>query len=349
MTGSTMRAVRCHEWKPYPELEIEDVAVPTAGARQVRIAVHYAGMSFATSLVTEGKYQRKPPRPFTPGSEVAGVIVEVGADVPDFKVGDRVCAGLDWGGHAEQAVIDAATVYRIPDALPFDIAPQFPLSYATSYAALFWRAAVQPGETVLVHGSAGAVGLAAVELVKAIGGRVIATASSDERLAFARRHGADEVVLYPSETALEQIRALAPAGVDVVFDPIGGDAFDLSLRCVANSGRILVIGFAGGRVQQIPANHLLVKDVAVFGFNYGNFIGWGRTDERRKHEPRVRTAMRQMFAWYEGGLLKPETSHRFPLTDYREAFAAVMQRRSMGKVVLAMPVTSGSQGNGTRS
>lgn len=335
---TTMLAVRCNDWMPYTELEIETVAVPTLGAGQARIAVHYAGMSFATGLVTEGKYQRKPKLPFTPGSEIAGFVLEVAPDVDGLQVGDRVCAGIDWGGHAEQAVTDAATVYRLPDSLPFDVAPQFPLSYATSYAALAWRAALQPGETLLVHGAAGAVGLAAVELAKAMGATVIATASSPERVAFAARHGADRTVVFPSPTALEEIRAIAPKGVDVVFDPIGGDAFDLSLRCIANSGRILVIGFAGGRVQQIPANHLLVKDATIFGFNYGNFIGWGRTDERKKHEPRVRAAMRQMFDWQEAGLLKPETSHRFPLREHRAAFAAVMERRSMGKVVLEMPV-----------
>jgi NADPH:quinone reductase len=270
-----MLAVRCHRWMPYQDLEIEDVPDPVAGPGQVRIAVHYAGMSFATSLVTEGRYQRKPPLPFSPGTEIAGVIDQVAPDVADFKVGDRVCAGVDWGGHAEYAVTDATTVYRIPDELPFDIAPQLPLSYGTSYAALAWRARVQPGETVLIHGAAGAVGLAAVEFAKALGATVVATASTAGKLALAREHGADQTIIFPSATALDDLRTLLPQGADVIFDPIGGDAFDLSLRCVANSGRILVIGFAGGRVQQIPANILLVKDVAVLGFNFGNYLGWG--------------------------------------------------------------------------
>ncbi|MGE4049394.1 MAG: zinc-binding dehydrogenase, partial [Acetobacteraceae bacterium] len=180
--------------------------------------------------------------------------------------------------------------------------------------------------------------VAAVELGKAMGARVIATASSEEKRALALAHGADHVVAVPSPEAREQILALAPGGADVVFDPIGGDVFDLSLRCVANSGRILIIGFAGGRVQQIPANHLLVKDVAVLGFNYGNWVGWGRVDERRKHESDVREAFRRMFAWYEDGKLKPTTSHRFPLRDYKAAMEAVLQRQSMGKTVLRMPV-----------
>jgi NADPH2:quinone reductase len=323
---------------PYRELEIEDVAVPVPGSGQVRIAVHYAGMSFATSLVTEGRYQRKPPLPFSPGTEIAGVIDAVAPNVTHLKRGDRVCAGIDWGGHAEQAVTDATTVYRIPDALPFDIAPQLPLSYGTSYTSLAWRARVQPGETVLIHGAAGAVGLAAVEFAKALGATVVATASTAEKLALAREHGADHTIIFPSATALDDLRSLLPKGADVVFDPIGGDAFDLSLRCVANSGRILVIGFAGGRVQQIPANILLVKDVAILGFNFGNYIGWGRIDERKRHEPALRAAMEQIFAWYRQGKIRPVSSHRFPLREYRAAMETVLSRRSMGKVVLEMPV-----------
>ena len=269
-------------------------------------------MSFATSLVTEGRYQRKPPLPFSPGTEIAGVIDAVAPDVSHLAVGNRVCAGIDWGGHAEQAVTDATTVYRIPDELPFDIAPQLPLSYGTAYAALAWRARVRPGETLLVHGAAGAVGLAAVEFGKALGARVVATASTADKLALAREHGADETILFPSATALDDVKSLLPRGAEVIFDPIGGDAFDLSLRCVANSGRILVIGFAGGRIQQIPANILLVKDVAVLGFNFGDYVGWGRVDERKRHEPEMHAAMEQIFAWYRQGKVG-----RSPRTHFR--------------------------------
>ena len=335
-----MLAVRCNTWMPYQRLEIEDVPEPHVGSGQVRIAVHYAGMSFATSLVTEGRYQRKPPLPFSPGTEIAGVIDQVAADVTHLKPGDRVCAGIDWGGHAEFAVTDATTVYRIPDTLPFDLAPQLPLSYGTSYAALAWRAQVRAGEVVLVHGAAGAVGLAAVEFARALGATVVATASTAEKLTLARDHGAHHSVLFPSATALDDLRALLPGGADVIFDPIGGDAFDVSLRCVANSGRILVIGFAGGRIQQIPANILLVKDVTILGFNYGNYIGWGRTDERKRHEPAVRAAMDQIFKWYLDGKIRPVSSYRFPLRAYREAMETVLTRRSMGKVVLEMPVAA---------
>ncbi len=331
-----MRAVLCRSWMTYQNLPLEDVPTPVLRAGQVRIGTHYAGVSFATSLVTTGRYQRKPPFPFSPGTEVAGEILEVAPDVSRFKPGQRVCAVVDWGGHAEEVTIDAATVYPIPDSLPFDVAPQFPTSYATSFAALDWLAKLQPGETLLVHGAAGAVGLAAVELGKAMGARVIATASTAEKLAVAREHGADETVAFPSPDALERIRAVA-TGADVVFDPVGGDAFDLSLRAVRENGRILVIGFANGRIQQIPANILLVKNITVLGLNYGKYTGWSLTDERKIHEPRVRAQFDRMFAWYELGKLKPTTSHRFALADYAAAMDAVLARQAIGKIVLRMP------------
>ena len=337
MTGRTMLAVRCHDWAPYGDLPLERVAVPDLGPGQVRIAVHYAGVSFATSLVTEGRYQRKPPRPFSPGTEISGVIAEVAPCVSGFAVGDRVCAGIDWGGHAEEVCVDPTTVYRLPDSVPLDVAPQFPLSYGTSYAALIWRAGLREGETVLIHGAAGSVGLAAVEIAKAVGATVIATASTEAKRAEVTAHGADHVVPFPAPDARERILAVAPAGADVVYDPIGGDAFDLSLRCVANSGRILVIGFAGGRVQQIPGNIILVKDVSVLGFNYGNFVGWGRHDERKRHEARVRAAFDRMFAWHAEGKLRPTSSHQFPLAEFPLAMETVLRRQSMGKVVLRMP------------
>jgi NADPH2:quinone reductase len=334
-----MLAVCCNAWMPYLQLPLEDVPLPEPGPGEVRIAVHYAGMSFATSLVTEGRYQRKPPFPFSPGTEIAGVIDQVAPDVTTFKPGDRVLADMDWGGHAEYAVTHASTAYRLPDGVPFDLAPSLPGSYGTAYAGLAHRARLEPGEAVLVHGAAGAVGLAAVECAKALGATVVATASTEDKLALARAHGADHAVLFPSASALDDIRSLLPRGADVVFDPIGGDAFDLSLRCVANSGRILVIGFAGGRVQQIPGNIILVKDVAVLGFNFGNYTGWTRDTSRRStHGRKMHEVMEQIFAWYGQGKINPVVSHQFPLRDYRAAMETVLSRRSMGKVVLEMPV-----------
>jgi NADPH:quinone reductase len=335
-----MLAVRCHDWMPYQNLPLEDISSPLLGAGQVRIGVHYAGVSFATSLVTTGRYQRRPPRPFSPGTEIAGEVLAVAPGVTQVAVGDRVCAAIDWGGHAEEVVTDPATVYKLPASLPLHLAPQFPTSYATAFAALDWRARLQPNETLLVHGAAGAVGLAAVEIGKAMGARVIATGSTSEKLNVARAHGADGTVLFPSDDALSAVKALAPAGADVVFDPVGGDAFDLSLRAVAQCGRILVIGFANGRIQQIPANILLVKNVSALGFNYGKYIGWGLVDERRLHEPLVRAGIQTMFRWFEEGKLRPTTSHRFPLSEYAAALDAVLARQAIGKVVLEMPRAS---------
>jgi NADPH2:quinone reductase len=332
-----MLAVRCHDWMAYQDLPLEEVPPPELGPGQVRIGVHCAGVSFATSLVTTGRYQRRPPRPFSPGTEIAGVVLETAPGVTQVAPGDRVCAIIDWGGHAEEVVTDPATVYKLPDTMPFHLAPQFPTSYATAFAALDWRAQLRPGETLLVHGAAGAVGLAAVELGKAMGARVIATASTAEKLAVAQTHGADGSVLFPSDGALEAIRALTPNGADVVFDPVGGDAFDLSLRAVAQCGRILVIGFANGRIQQIPANILLVKNISVLGFNYGKYTGWGLVDERHQHEPKVRAAFATMFRWFEAGKLRPTTSHRFPLAEYVAAMDAVLARKAIGKIVLEMP------------
>jgi NADPH:quinone reductase len=334
-----MLAVRCNSWMPYVQLPLEDVALPEPGPGEVRIAVYYAGVSFAASLVTEGKYQRKPPFPFSPGTEISGVIDKVAPDVTTFKPGDRVLANIDWGGHAEYAVTHSSTAYRLPDELPFDLAPSLPSSYGTAYGALADRARVAAGEIVLVHGAAGAVGLAAVECAKALGATVVATASTADKLALARSHGADHAILLPSATALDDVRSLLPRGADVVFDPIGGDAFDLSLRCVANSGRILVIGFAGGRIQQIPANIILVKDVAVLGFNFGNYHGWTRDTSRRStHGQKMRDVMEQLFALYRQGKIRPVVSHRFALSEYRAAMETVLGRRSLGKVVLEMPV-----------
>ncbi|MGE3916218.1 MAG: NADPH:quinone oxidoreductase family protein [Hyphomicrobiaceae bacterium] len=332
-----MLAVVCRAWMPYRELPLENVPPPPLGPGQVRIGTHYAGVSFATTLVTEGRYQRKPPFPFSPGTEVAGEVLEVGPGVTRIAPGDRVCAALDWGGHAEEAIATEATVHKLPDGLPFDLAPQFPLSYGTAHGGLAWAARLVPGETVLVTGAAGAVGLAAVEIAKAMGARVVAAASTPAKLAAAAAHGADATVLLPSPDAVAQIRATAPAGVDCVFDPVGGDAFDVAMRAVAEGGRIVVIGFAGGRVQQVPANILLVKNVAVPGFNYGRYVGWGRVDERARYEADVRGQMSQLFDWLGQGRLRPATSHKFPLRDYRAAMTAVIERQGIGKIVLQMP------------
>ena len=328
-----MRALMCHEWCAFEDLRIEDVPAPPMRPGGVRIAVAFASIGFATSLVVAGKYQRKPPRPFAPGTEVAGVVTEVAPDVTRFRPGDRVAAILDWGGHAEEAVAGEDTTYAVPDGVDLGTSLHLPLSYGTAYGALKWRAALAPGETLLVHGAAGGVGLAAVELGKRFGATVLGVASTAEKRAVATAHGAD-AALAP-EDFREAVKDLTGGrGADVVFDPVGGDMFDQSLRCVAQEGRILVIGFAGGRVQQIPANILLVKNVAAQGFNFGTYVGWGLVDERKRHAPRMQAMMAELFAWTLDGDLKPTVSHTFDFADYAAAMDMLLSRRATGKVTL---------------
>jgi len=328
-----MRALLCRQWCQFKDLRIEDIPPPELRPGCVRLRIAYAGLGFAVSLLVAGKYQRKPPLPFVPGTEVTGTVIEVAAGVTRVKPGDRVLAVLDWGGFADEAVATEETVYPLPSALPLAASVHLAISYPTAYAALAWRARLQPGETLLVHGAAGGTGLAAVELGKQLQARVIACASSEQKRAAAKAHGADLVL--PSGDFREQVKDCTQGrGADVVFDPVGGAAFDESLRCIAAEGRILPIGFAGGRVPQIPANILLVKNISVLGLNYGTYIGWGLTDERRRYAPRVQAMMAQLFDWALAGALKPTLSHCFEFARYAEAMEVVLTRGGAGKVAL---------------
>lgn len=330
-----MRALLCRQWGEVKDLRIEDIPVPELRPGCVRLRVAYAGMNFSVSLVVGGKYQVKPPLPFVPGTDVTGTVTEVADGVTRIKPGDRVLAILDWGGFADFAVATEETVYPLPPALDLASSIYLPNSYGTAYGALVWRARLQPGETLLVHGAAGAVGLAAVELGKVLQARVIACASTEEKRAVARAHGADLVL--PGRNFREQVKAFTSGrGADVIFDPVGGDVFDESLRAIAIEGRILPIGFAGGRVPQIPANILLVKNASVLGFNYGTYAGWGPTDERKAYAPRMQAMMRQLIDWTQSGRIKPRLSHCFELARYAEAMDFVLARKSAGKVALKL-------------
>jgi len=322
-----MRAVICRAWGGPETLNVGDLAVPEPGPDQVLIDVAAAGVNFADTLMIAGKYQEKPEFPFSPGLEIAGTLRALGKNVSGLQVGQRVMALTDFGGYAEAALARAGDVYPIPDALGWAEAAGFPITYGTAHGALRWHADLQPGEILLVHGAAGGVGLAAVEIGKAIGATVIATAGGPEKLAVAKAHGADHLIDYRSEDIREKVKEItAGKGADVVFDPVGGDVFDASLRCIAWSGRLLVIGFAAGRVPQIPANILLVKNIAVMGVYWGSY---------RKHAPeRLAEEFRELFHWYEAGLLKPHVSHKLDLTEAAEAMALLLERRSTGKVVL---------------
>ncbi len=333
-----MRAVLCREFGPFENLTVEEVAPPEMTLRGVRIRHGAAGVSFATSVVVAGRYQRTPPLPFSPGTEVAGVVSEVGPEATRFRPGDAVTAVLPWGGQAEESVANEACVYMKPDGIDFAEATGLPLSYGTAYAALVWKANLAQGETLLVHGAAGAVGLAAIEIAKILGARVIATASSEEKLALAAEHGADEGFIL-GEDMVQRVRALTDGrGVDVVVDPIGGETSKQSLRCLAFDGRILTLGFASGGVFAFPSNHLLVKNVSAIGLNYGIYVGWTQEgDKPEMHQTQVRSMQDEMAGWCADGRLRPFASHRFEIDDFQEAMATVLDRNSRGKVAIVFP------------
>lgn len=328
-----MRAVICESWRDFDALELKDVPPPPMRPRSVRLRIAAAGVSFATQLVVAGKYQRKPPLPFAPGTEVVGTIIEAAPDADAPPIGTRVFAVLDWGGYAEEVVVDDIHVFPIPDGLPMDAAVALPTSYSTAAAALLWRVHLSPGDWVLVHGAAGGVGLAGVEIAKVMGLRVIARAGAAKH-AMLHARGAD-VVLDSAAPFREAVReATGGQGVACVLDTIGGDAFDDSLRCLGDGGTLVVIGFAGGGIPTIPANILLLKNIGVAGVNWGTYVGWSPGDNRRVHAPRVRALWAQLVQWWQQGALKPEVHAAFPLDQFREAMAEVSGRRSAGRVVL---------------
>ena len=322
-----MRAVVCHALGEPETLALETLPSPPLGTTQVRIHVHAAGVNFADGLMVGGTYQEKPPLPFTPGFEVAGVVAELGADVAGLAVGDRVIGLVSVGGYADEAVVDAAAVYKIPDVMGFEAAAGFPIAYGTSHGALEWRADLKPGETLLVLGAAGGVGLTAVEIGHAMGATVIAAASSPEKLAIAQSRGAAHLIDTSAEDLRARVKDLTGGrGVDVVYDPVGGDLFDAALRSTAWEGRLVIIGFAGGKVPQIPANLLLVKNLSAVGFYWGSY--------RAKDPARVRASFETLFGWVAAGKLKPHISETFPLEQAAQAIRVLQSRKATGKVVL---------------
>jgi NADPH2:quinone reductase len=325
--GDLMRAVLCKEWGGPEKLVVENVSSPPIREGAVRIAVHAAGINFADLLLISGQYQEKPSFPFTPGMEVSGTITEAGAGVSNLKAGDRVMALTGTGAYAEEVVVDAARVLRIPDSMDFPAAAGFPVAYGTSHGAFDWRAHLKPGEWLLVFGAAGGVGLTAVEIGKAMGARVIACAGGAEKLEIARQHGADHLIDYSREDIRERVKAITGGkGADVVYDPVGGDAFEASLRSIAWGGRLVIIGFASGRIPQAPANILLVKNVDVIGFYWGSY-------QARKPEL-LRDSYMTLLRWFEEGRLKPHISAQMDLAQVAQAMELLRQRKSTGKVVL---------------
>ena len=322
-----MRAVVCRELSGPQSLTLDDLPAPRPGPGEVAIAVAAAGVNFADTLMVTGKYQEKPPLPFTPGLEIAGTVTALGAGVTNVAPGDRVIGLVDRGGFAEVALARAGEVFPIPDAMDFDIAAGFPITYGTAHGGLVWRADLKPGETLLVHGAAGGTGLAAVEVGKALGAEVIATAGGPEKLEIAGAHGAGQLIDYRNEDIRDRVKALTGGrGADVVFDPVGGEVFLASLRAVAWGGRLLVIGFAAGKVPEIPANLLLVKNLAVFGLYWGAY--------RQKAPDLLRRPFETLTGWYAEGRLKPLVSHRLDLAEAGRALDLLLTRKATGKVVL---------------
>ena len=322
-----MKAVLCKAFGPAETLVLEDVASPEVKKTEIVLDVHAAGVNFPDTLIIEGKYQFKPPFPFSPGGEAAGVVAAVGEKVSHVKVGDRVMALTGWGSFAEQVAVPGYNVMPIPAGMDFNSAAAFGMTYGTSMHALKQRANLQPGETLLVLGASGGVGLAAVEIAKAMGAKVIAAASSAEKLAVAKAAGADELINYSETNLKDEVKRLTGGlGVDVIYDPVGGDLFDQAIRSIAWNGRLLVVGFASGRIPELAVNLCLLKGAAVLG------VFWGAFAQRQPQENAAN--FQQLFAWYAEGKVKPLVSQVFALEQAAEAINALGQRKAVGKVVV---------------
>jgi NADPH2:quinone reductase len=324
-----MRALVCQEYGPVENLVIETLDDPVPGDGEVLVEVKAAGLNFPDVLAIAGKYQIKTPPPFVPGNEAAGVVAAVGKDVGRIKVGDSVMFTPPGGGFAEKCVTPEATVMPIIEGLDFVQAAGFAITYGTSYHAFFQSAALQEGETVLVLGAAGGVGITAVEIAKAMGARVIAAASSDEKLAFAQEAGADELVNYSEVPLKETVKELTGGkGADVVYDPVGGELAQQALRATAWHGRYLVIGFASGDIPNFPANLALLKEAKIIG------VFWGAWAARN---PALQMSnIREMSELIAAGKISPRVTETFPLERFLDAFKSITERRAKGKVVLTM-------------
>ena len=322
-----MKAVLCKAYGPPESLIIEDIEPLKPAKGQVVVSVKACGVNFPDTLIIQGKYQVKPPLPFSPGSEVAGIVREIGPGVESTKVGDRVIAFTGHGGFAEEVLAEAAQLIPIPEAMDFATAASFVLTYGTSHYALKDRAQLKSGETLLVLGAAGGVGLAAIEIGKVIGARVIAAASTDEKLAVCKQHGADEVINYTTQDLRERIKELtAGEGVDVVYDPVGGNYSETALRGIAWGGRFLVIGFTAGEIPRIPLNLTLLKGCSIVGVFWGSFTA--------RDPKRNQAHLQELLSWYISGKIKPLISATYPLTRAADALNDMINRKVKGKVVL---------------
>jgi NADPH2:quinone reductase len=311
------------------QIKLEDIPLPDPGPGEVRIKNHAAALNFYDILMIQGKYQVKPPLPFTPGSEVAGTIDATGPGVTGFSAGDRVQAMASAGSYAEYSIAPAAKTFRVPDRMSYEEAAAMIVIYQTSYFALKYRTTIKEGEWLLVQAAAGGVGLSAMQIGKALGARIIATAGSADKLDFCLSQGAEHALNYRDETWVEQVKKITGGrGADVIYDPVGGDVFDLSSKCIAPEGRLLVIGFAGGRIPSIAANRILLKNISVIGCYWGGYL--------ENHPQFMAEAQADLFAMYEAGQIKPIVSQAFPLSEAVAALKALGERKTYGKVVLSV-------------
>ena len=323
-----MRAVVVDRWMEPAQLAVREVPDPPIGPGMLRIAVRAAGCNFFDILMVKGQYQMKPPFPFVPGAELAGVVEEVGPDVGNFAPGDRVMAAAGLGGFAEQAVVPARAAYRLPEGMSFEAGAAFPIVYPTSYAALVFRAPVKPGDWLLVHAAAGGVGIAAVQIGKALGARVIGTAGGEDKLEIVRRVGADVAIDYRDGGWVDRVKEVTGGhGADIIYDSVGGDVTDASLKCIAWNGRLLVIGFASGRIPEVKLNRVLLKNISLVGLHWG---------AHAMHEPaRIGETFCALFGLYAKGAVEPVIYRRYPLDELPAALEALGSRRTYGKVVVA--------------
>ena len=322
-----MKAIICNEWCKPEDLKIEDVENPTLDENSVRIEVFAAGVNFPDVLIIQGKYQYKPNFPFSPGSEVAGIIIETGENVRDVKVGDRVMSVTGHGAFAEQICIESSKVTILPESMDYVTAAGVSLTYGTSAYALFQRALIKKNDFVLIHGATGGVGLAAIEISKAVGAKVIATASTDEKLEVAKEYGADYCINYTNCEFKEKVKEITnKKGADIIYDPVGGEVFEKSLRCIAWDGRLLVIGFASGKIANAPTNLPLLKNCSIVG------VFWGAWRERNPlgHNQNMEIILK----WWKEKKINPLVSKTFSLEDTKDALYALMNREIIGKAVI---------------
>jgi NADPH:quinone reductase len=323
-----MKAWRVLEFCEPEQMQLQDLPVPEPKAGEVRIKNHAAALNFFDILLIQGKYQVKPPRPFTPGSEVAGVIDAVGEDVTGFAVGDRVQASASGGSYTEYSIAQAAKTFKIPAAMSYEEAAAMLVIYQTSYFTFTKRTTIAPGEWLLVHAAAGGVGLSAMQIGKAMGARVIATAGSKEKLDFCMQQGAEAALNYRDASWVDEVKKITGKGANVIYDPVGGEIFELSTKCIAPEGRLLVIGFAGGTIPSIAANRILLKNIAVIGAYWGGYC--------ELHPEYMAEAQADLLALYEAGKIKPVVSQTFELEDAVAALQALGTRQTIGKVVLTI-------------